>query len=263
MSQMAKVTAPGLREMKAKGEKIVCLTAYDVVSGALADEAGVDVVLVGDSVGNVVLGYENTVPVTLDEIRHHLRAVRRGVQRALLVADLPFGSYAVSTEQAVESAVTLMKAGAEAVKLEGDYPEAIKAMTRAGIPVMGHVGFTPQSVNVFGGFKVQGKGDDGGAVRHVAKRLDEAGAIAIVLELMPSGLSSEITSEVGCPTIGIGAGIDCDGEIQVFHDVMGLSEKVYKHSRAYVQSRTAMSEGLKQYTNDVRDRSFPGSENSF
>src|SRR5688572_9369275 len=188
-----KVTAPRIRAMKEAGDKIVCLTAYDAYFGRLADQAGVDLVLVGDSLANVILGYPNTVPVTLEEMAHHVRAVRRGVSRALLVADLPFGSYNASVEQAVNSAVELMKAGAEAVKLEGEYSEAISAMVKAGIPVMGHVGMTPQSVHNFGGFKLQGKGKSAEPVLQAAKAVEQAGAFSIVLELIPATLSKSIT----------------------------------------------------------------------
>ena len=258
-----KKTAPAIRAMKAKGERIVCLTAYDFPSASIADAAGVDLVLVGDSLGNVVLGYENTVPVTLEEMAHHTRAARRGVRDALFVADLPFGSYQASVAQAVESAVVLMKAGAEAVKLEGPYTDAIRAIVKAGIPVIGHVGMTPQSVNAFGGFRVQGRGEDGKAQRESACCVQEAGAFAIVLELIPAELSSQITQDLEIPTIGIGAGPQCDGEIQVFHDVVGLSTEVFKHSKDYVGARSQFVTGLQNYAAEVRGRQFPSEENSF
>jgi 3-methyl-2-oxobutanoate hydroxymethyltransferase len=257
------MTAPGIRAMKAKGQRIVCVTAYDYPSASVADASGVDLVLVGDSLGNVVLGYENTIPVSLEEMEHHTRAARRGVKEALFVADLPFGSYQSSVALAVESSVRLMKAGAEAVKLEGAYTDAIRAIVKAGIPVMGHVGMTPQSVNAFGGFRVQGKGEDGKAVREAACCVQEAGAFAIVLELMPATLARQITSDLEIPTIGIGAGPDCDGEIQVFHDVMGLSPEVFRHSKDYVGARSLMSDGLRRYAEEVRGRKFPTEENSF
>lgn len=256
-------TAPGIRAMKAKGERIVCLTAYDFPSGSMADAAGVDLVLVGDSLGNSVLGYENTLPVTLEEIEHHARATRRGVREALFVVDMPFGSYQSSPSQAVDSAVRLMKAGAEAVKLEGAYTEAISAICRAGIPVMGHVGMTPQSVNAFGGFKVQGRGEDASAVRESACAVQESGAFAIVLELMPADLAAVITRNLEIPTIGIGAGLNCDGEIQVFNDIVGLSSEVFKHSHDYVGGRELFVDGLRRYAGDVRARTFPKDENSF
>mgnify|MGYP001818171408 CR=1 FL=1 len=249
--------------MKSSGEKIVCLTAYDFTSGAICDAAGADLILVGDSVGNVVLGYETTVPVSLEEIAHHTEATRRAVKNALLVADLPFGSYQVSPEQAVESSIYLMKAGAEAVKLEGAYTEAIAAINKAGIPVMGHVGFTPQSVNSFGGFKVQGRGNDAKRVREEACQIQEAGAFGIVLELVPAELAQKVTAELDVPTIGIGAGPHCDGQIQVFHDVVGLSEETFKHAKDYVGARGQFVDGLKQYAAEVRNSEFPTEDNSF
>lgn len=259
-----KPTAPRLKARKFSGDKIVCLTAYDAVTGALADESGADLILVGDSVGNVVLGYPSTVHVNLSMMLHHVAAVRRGVKHALLVGDLPFGSYNQSVAQAVESGVALMQAGAEAVKLEGDYPEAVAAMVKAGIPVMGHLGFTPQSVNTFGGHRVQGRDDEAAdIILAQADRLAEAGVFAIVLELMPAELAARLTQRIPVPTIGIGAGLGCDGEIQVFHDVVGLSEKNYKHARAFVQARALMSQGLSDYVKAVKDGTFPTEENSF
>jgi 3-methyl-2-oxobutanoate hydroxymethyltransferase len=258
-----KVTAPRIRAMKEAGDKIVCLTAYDAYFGRLADQAGVDLVLVGDSLANVILGYPNTVPVTLEEMAHHVRAVRRGVSRALLVADLPFGSYNASVEQAVNSAVELMKAGAEAVKLEGEYSESISAMVKAGIPVMGHVGMTPQSVNNFGGFKLQGKGKSAEPVLQAAKAIEQAGAFSIVLELIPATLSKAITDALAIPTIGIGGGPNCDGQIQVFHDILGLSDMTFKHAKRFVEGETLLLQGIKDYACEVRNESFPAAENSF
>lgn len=258
-----KVTAPKIRAMKGSGDKVVCITAYDAYFGRIADESGVDVILVGDSLANVVLGYPNTVPVTLEEMVHHVRAVRRGVSRSLLVADLPFGSYNSSVSQAVDSAVVLMKAGAEAVKLEGDYPDAISAMVKAGIPVMGHVGMTPQSVNVFGGFRVQGKGDAGDRVLQAATTVEEAGAFSIVLELVPAALSKRITEALSIPTVGIGGGPDCDGQIQVIYDILGLSSEVFKHAKRYTEGEKLFLQGLRDYACEVRNKSFPTAENSF
>jgi len=249
--------------MRARGERIVCVTAYDATFGAMADEAGVDVILVGDSLGNVVLGYETTIPVSLEAMLHHTRACRNGVSRGLLVADLPFGTYNVSTQQAMESAIALMKAGADAVKLEGDYPEAIAEMVRAGIPVMGHLGLTPQSIKRFGGFRVQGKGDDGEHVLAQARALEEAGVFAIVLELIPAGLSVAITAAIEAPTIGIGAGPGCSGQIQVLHDVLGFSPRSLRHAKSYVSGRELLVEALKQYGAEVRDSAFPDQEHSF
>ncbi len=258
-----KMTAPKVRAMKASGSKVVCLTAYDAYFGRLADKAGVDVILVGDSLGNVVLGYENTVPVTMDEMLHHVRAVRRGVNRALLVADLPFGSYNASVAQAVDSSVALMKSGAEAVKLEGDYPDAVTAIIKAGIPVMGHVGMTPQSVNNFGGFRVQGKGDAGQGIVQMAKNLQDAGAFSVVLELIPESLSKTITESIEIPTIGIGGGPSCDGQIQVIHDILGLALETFRHAKRFVEGEDLLSNGIRDYVCEVRNETFPTSENSF
>jgi len=256
-----KVTAPRIRAMKGR-ERIVSITAYDAPMAKLADEAGVDFILVGDSVGDVVLGYPTTIPVTLEEILHHTRAVRRGVSRALLVADMPFGTYQPSVEVAMESAVALMKAGAEAVKVEGA-SESISHMVKAGIPVMGHVGLTPQSVFAFGGHKVQGKGGDADAILNAAQYVQEQGAFAVVLELVPAALAARITKCLDIPTIGIGAGVQCDGQIQVLHDVLGLSERVFKHAKPFMDGRGEVQKALKQYTDEVRKGSFPGESNSF
>jgi 3-methyl-2-oxobutanoate hydroxymethyltransferase len=256
-----KVTAPRIRAMKQRGERIVSVTAYDAPMGKLADEAGVDFILVGDSVGDVVLGYPTTIPVTLEEMLHHTRATRRGVSRALLVADMPFGSYQPSVERAMESAVLLMKAGAEAVKVEGA-TESISHMVKAGIPVMGHVGLTPQSVYRFGGHKVQGKGEDADLVLAAAQEVQEQGAFAVVLELVPAALAARITKCLDIPTIGIGAGINCDGQIQVLHDVLGLSEKVFKHAKPFVDGRSLVQKGLSEYVAEVRSGKFPEERHS-
>lgn len=257
-----RVTGPRLRTMRAAGERIVCVTAYDATFGALADEAGVDVILVGDSLANTTLGMADTVGVGLAEMAHHVRAVRAGVSQALLVADLPFGSYGASLAQGVESAATLMKAGAEAVKLEGDYPEVVAACTKAGIAVMGHLGFTPQSIHVFGRHKVQGRDDAGDAMLAAARRLDEAGAIGVVLELVAADVAARITKAVDLPTIGIGAGAGCDGQIQVLHDVLGLSEKVYRHAKPLLDGRALVSNALRTYAEEVRKGDFPTEANA-
>jgi 3-methyl-2-oxobutanoate hydroxymethyltransferase len=258
-----KITAPLVRSMKDKGAKIVCVTAYDFNSGTLVDEAGADIALVGDSLGNVLLGYDSTLPVSLADMCHHTAAVSKGVKRALIVADMPFGSYQASVEQAVGSAIALAKAGAEAVKLEGPYVEAVRAILRAGIPVMGHVGMTPQSIHRFGGHKVQGKGETAQEVLDAAKALDAAGVFSIVLELVPSALSAEVTKFVSCPTIGIGAGPHCDGQVQVFHDLLGLTPTKFKHAKRYAEGREIFIEALKSFAREVREGQFPSSENSF
>jgi 3-methyl-2-oxobutanoate hydroxymethyltransferase len=257
-----KITAPKIRAMK--GGRIVCVTAYDAPSARIADDAGVDVVLVGDSVGNVVLGYENTLPVTLGEMLHHVRAAAKGAKRALLVADLPFGTFQASADDAIRAGIELVKAGAEAVKLEGPYTDAISGLVRAGVPVMGHVGMTPQSVNVFGGFKVQGRGQQADAVLSASQAIAHAGAFAIVLEVVPGDVAARITEQVTIPTIGIGAGSECDGEVQVFHDILGLSpEEPYKHSKRFLNAYQEMRDAIGRYADDVRNCRFPTDENTF
>lgn len=258
----AKITAPKIRSMK--GGRIVCVTAYDFPTAQIADDAGVDVILVGDSLGNVILGYENTLPVTLDEMLHHVRAAARGCEHALLVADMPFGTFQVSAEEAVRAGAALVKAGAEAVKLEGPYEEAIQRLAEAGIPVMGHVGMTPQSVNAFGGFRVQGRGAEAERVVVDARKIAEAGAFSIVLEMVPAGVAKRITEEVAIPTIGIGAGRDCDGEVQVFHDILGLSPgEPYRHTKPYLKARELFTKAICHFAAEVRTKEFPTEENSF
>lgn len=258
-----KVTAPGLRTIKLSGRKIVCITAYDAIFGALADQAGADLILVGDSVGNTALGYPSTVPVTIQDMVHHVKATRVGVKRALLVADLPFGSYQVSDAQAMEHAISLMQAGAEAVKLEGDYPEVVSKLTKAGIPTMGHLGMTPQSVHRFGGFKVQGKGSAADALLEAAHHLDDAGAFGIVLELVPTEVAARVTDEIVCPTIGIGAGACCSGQIQVLYDILGFGEHTFKHAKLYMNGRDTVLQALREYSDEVRTNKFPSREHSF
>lgn len=258
-----KVTTLKLKAMKQRSEKIVCVTAYDAYFGRLMDESGVDLVLVGDSLGNVLLGYDTTLPVSLDAMVHHTAATRRGVARAMLVADMPFGSYQSSVSQCVDSAVALMKAGAEGVKLEGGYFEEISALAKAGIPVMGHLGMTPQSVHRFGGPRVQGKGASGRELIEMAKRLEDAGAFSMVLELIPGELASDVTAEVGIPTIGIGAGPCCDGQIQVMHDILGLSAHEYKHAKRFVDGERILLGGLADYVASVRAKTFPSEDNTF
>jgi 3-methyl-2-oxobutanoate hydroxymethyltransferase len=259
---MKKRTAPVIRAMKG-GDKIVCITAYDLASARLCEEAGADLVLVGDSLGNVVLGHDSTLPVTMEDMVHHVRAVRRAVKSALLVADMPFGAYEASEEDAVRNAVALMKAGAEAVKLEGMHGSAIGAILRAGIPVMGHLGFTPQHVHEFGGHKVQAKGDAADALAANAKALADSGVFSIVLELVPRESARRATEACPVPTIGIGAGPDCDGQIQVFHDIVGLTDKEYRHAKKYVDGYKLFREGIGQYCEDVRSGRFPEERHSF
>jgi 3-methyl-2-oxobutanoate hydroxymethyltransferase len=248
-----KVTVPALASIYKAGKQIVCITAYDSTFGQIADESGVDLILVGDSVGNVMLGFSTTVPVTLEQMVHHLSATRSSVSRAMLVADLPFGTYQESPEQAVRNAVILMKAGAEAVKLEGDYSEAIRAISKAGIPVFGHLGYTPQAAFQLGAPKLQGKGSNGQGVLEAAQNISNAGAIGIVLELIPADLAKQITESIGCPTIGIGAGPYCSGQIQVLHDLLGLSPVRYRHSHTLMEGRKMVAEAIRQYGVDVRN----------
>lgn len=259
---MSRITAQSLVTRKG-GSPIVCLTAYDECSARLADAAGVDLILVGDSVGCVMYGYSTTIPVTLDDMVRHTQAARVGCKEALLVADLPFGSYQSSVEQAVDSAVRLVKAGAAAVKLEGTYVEAIAAIVRAGIPVMGHVGMTPQSYHGLGGHRVQGRQDHGQAILAEAAAIQEAGAFAIVLELIEGVATKSITNGLAIPTIGIGSGVDCDGQVQVFHDLLGLSVPHFKHAKRYLEAGELMGRAIATYVAEVRERSFPGPENTF
>jgi 3-methyl-2-oxobutanoate hydroxymethyltransferase len=262
-----RVTVPEFRARKARGEKIVMVTAYDYPSALLADRAGVDCLLVGDSLGSVVQGHPTTLPVTLDEMIYHVRMVRRGVKRALLLADLPFGTYQVGVEEAMRSAVRMLKeGGADGVKLEGGAPMAatVRRLTEAGIPVMGHLGLTPQSVNLFGGHKVQGR-EEAAAEQMLAdaQALEAAGAFGLVLETIPATLAARITAEITIPTVGIGAGPDCDGQVQVWHDLLGLfSGKTFRHAKRYAELGAAAEAALRAYTDEVRRGAFPTKEQS-
>jgi 3-methyl-2-oxobutanoate hydroxymethyltransferase len=269
----AKVTVPELLQRKPTAadstyKKITCLTAYDYPTARLMDEAGVDVVLVGDSVAMVVLGYESTLPLTMEEALHHTKAVRRGVQRALVVADMPFGTYQGDVNEALKNAVRFVKeAGAEAVKVEGGERrlEVIARLTEAEIPVMGHVGLTPQSVNAMGGYRVQGK-TVGGAEQLLrdARAVEAAGAFSIVLEGIPRELAAEITKSVRIPTIGIGAGPDCDGQILVLHDLLGLTfQEPPKFARRYANVSEVISQAVREYCADVQGGSFPSDAESY
>jgi 3-methyl-2-oxobutanoate hydroxymethyltransferase len=263
-----KVTTGDLAEMKEKGEKITMLTAYDCLMASQLDECGIDLILVGDSVGNVLLGYENTIPVTMDEMIHHCSAVVRGVKRAMVIGDMPFMSYQASIEEAVRNAGRFLKeAGAEAVKLEGgsEFFDAIKKIVESGIPVMGHLGLTPQSVYKFGGYGVRG-GDERQALKMLedAKGLEEAGVFSIVLEKIPAVLAKKITKQSGIPTIGIGAGVDCDGQVLVTHDMLGLFEKFKpKFSKRYSEIGKKMKKCYKKYIEEVKEKKFPSEEHSY
>jgi len=265
---VARITPLEIGKMKRRGERIPMLTAYDYLTARLIDAAGIPVILVGDSLGTTVLGYETTIPVTIDDILHHTRAVVRGTRLALIVADLPFLSYQVSPAEALRNAGRLLQeGGAQAVKLEGGQPvaEAVRRIVESGIPVMGHLGLTPQSVYQLGGHRVQGRGEA------AAKRLIEdaqaiaaAGAFAIVLELIPAPLAEEITRTLRIPTIGIGAGPACDGQVQVITDLLGLDAEFHpRHARRYARLAELVNEAVGAYARDVREQAFPSPAESF
>jgi 3-methyl-2-oxobutanoate hydroxymethyltransferase len=257
---------PALAEMKRHGKAISALTAYDYASARLVDEAGIDMILVGDSLAMVVLGHENTLAVTVDEMLHHTRAVRRAVRRALLVADMPFGSYHGTVAEGVANAVRFVKeACAEAVKIEGPRVELVRALREAEIPVVGHLGLTPQSIHRMGGYRVQGRtADSAQQLKAEAQALAEAGAGAIVLEGVPREVAAAITAELPIPTIGIGAGPDCDGQILVFHDLLGLTfAPVAKFVRRYGDAGALIRSAVEEYRQDVERRSFPSDDESY
>ncbi|MGA9668914.1 MAG: 3-methyl-2-oxobutanoate hydroxymethyltransferase [Terracidiphilus sp.] len=263
---ITKVTVPALAEMKRQGKPISALTAYDYSSSRLADEAGIDLILVGDSLAMVVMGHENTLAVTVDEMLHHTRAVRRAVQRALVVADMPFGSYHGAVHEGVANAIRFFKeAGAEAVKVEGSRIDLVHALTEAEIPVVGHLGLTPQSVHRMGGYRVQARTTE--TVLQLiadAHALADAGAGAIVLEGVPREVAAQITSELPIPTIGIGAGPDCDGQILVFHDLLNLTfSPAAKFVRRYADAGTMIRSAIEHFREDVEHHSFPSDEESY
>jgi len=263
-----RVTTRAFAQTKGRGEKLVMMTAYDALFARLVDESGVDAVLVGDSLGNVVAGFESTVPVTLDQMVYHAAAARRGVTRALLVVDMPFLTYQVSTERALLNAGRVMQETlCDAVKLEGGSPESaatVAALVRVGIPVMGHLGFTPQSVNVIG-TRVQGRETvDAQRLLDDARRLEDAGAFSIVLELMPAELAQRVTEAVKVPTIGIGAGAGCDGQVLVLHDMLGLNDGFApKFLKKYASLADDVRAALRAYASDVRGGTYPAAEHSF
>jgi 3-methyl-2-oxobutanoate hydroxymethyltransferase len=267
-SAPAPVTFPTLQEKKQTGRPIAALTAYDYATARLVDEAGIDLILVGDSLAQVVLGYDSTLPVTVEEMLHHTRAVRRAVRRAIVAADMPWGSYHLSIPDALANAVRFVKeAGAQAVKIEGgeSRAELVERLTAAEIPVIGHLGLTPQSVHRMGGYKVQGKTPAAiTTLLHDAHTLEAAGAVLLVLEGMPREVAARITAEVGIPTIGIGAGPDCDGQILVFHDLVNLSfTEPAKFVRRYVDAASLFRTAIEDYRRDVEDRSFPSDAESY
>ena len=263
-----KVSAPSLRASKQRGERLVCLTAYDYPTARIVDEAGTDIILVGDSLGNVVLGYGNTVPVTLDEILIHLKAVRRAVQRALLVADMPYGSFHTGDDDAVRNALKLVKeGGAEAIKLEGGHKRVplVKRLVDEEISVMGHIGLTPQSINQLGAYRVQGKTPK--AAQQLiddAKALEDAGAFAVVLEVVPREIARIITESISIPTIGIGAGVHCDIQVLVLHDMLGLSfGKLARFVRPYANLHQVITDAVTKYADDVRNGTYPSEAESY
>jgi 3-methyl-2-oxobutanoate hydroxymethyltransferase len=265
-NNIPKVTMPALAEMKRQGKPISALTAYDYATSRLVDEAGIDLILVGDSLAMVVLGHENTLAITVDEMLHHTRAVRRAVRRALVVADMPFGSYHTTVAEGVANAVRFVKeAGAEAVKVEGPRVELVRALTDAEIPVVGHLGLTPQSIHRMGGYRVQGRTAQAVVqLRADALALAEAGAGAIVLEGVPREAAAAITAELPVPSIGIGAGPDCDGQILVFHDLLNLTfAPPAKFVRRYGDAGVLMRTAIEHYREDVEHRAFPSDEESY
>jgi len=260
----SRVTVPAVRAMKS-AQRIGMITAYDFPSAKLADAAGADIILVGDSLGMVILGYPDTLSVTVDDMLHHTRAAARGTSRALLIGDMPYLSYHISVEESVRNAGRFIQAGAHAVKIEGGKPSRIRvieAVLDAEIPVMGHIGLTPQSVNAFGGFKVQGKAaDDARRLLDEALALEQAGCFALVLECVPSELASLITERISIPTIGIGAGIHCDGQVLVYHDLLGLYDgHKPKFVRRYAEIGKDIQSAIERYLADVREGRFPNEE---
>jgi 3-methyl-2-oxobutanoate hydroxymethyltransferase len=264
-----RITVREVLAKKQRGEPLVMVSAYDALFARLSEEGGVDIILVGDSLANVILGLDSTVPVTMEQMIHHGAAVRRGASRALVVVDMPFMSYQISTEDALRNAGRIMKeTGAHAVKVEGgddDIAARVHAMTRAGIPVMGHIGFTPQSVNTLGGYRVQGRGPgDQERMIDEARRIEAAGAFSLVLELVPAGLSKAVTGAVQIPTIGIGAGAACDGQVLVLHDLLGLNDRFKpKFLRRYADLAVDVRAAVARFADDVRGRRYPDADHSF
>jgi len=256
-----------LAEAKARGEKLAMLTAYDAVTAAIFDASGMDMLLVGDSIGNVMHGHATTIPVTVDDMIPAARAVARAAQRAFVVVDLPFGSYEAGPQQALETAVRVFKeTGADAVKLEGGVRSAaqIRALTDAGIPVVAHLGYTPQSENLLGGPRVQGRGDDAvEALATDAQAVEEAGAVAVVLEMVPTDVAARITEIVRIPTIGIGAGPHCDGQVLVWTDMAGMTSWSPRFARRYAELGSVLQRAAEDYVSEVKDSSFPDAEHSF
>jgi 3-methyl-2-oxobutanoate hydroxymethyltransferase len=263
-----RVSIGKIKEMKAKGEKITMLTAYDYTTARMVDEAGIPLILVGDSLGMVVLGYDSTIPVTMEVMLHHTKAVVRGTRNALVVGDMPFMTYHLNEEQAMQNAGRfLQETGCQAVKLEGgvNVAEKVRRIVQCGIPVMGHIGLTPQSINQLGGFKIQGKSPEAAAsLLADARALEEAGAFSVVLETVPAPLAALISKKLTIPTIGIGAGPDCDGQVQVVNDILGsFSDFVPKHAKQYTKLTDIIGKAVSSYHDEVKSGKFPTAENSF
>jgi 3-methyl-2-oxobutanoate hydroxymethyltransferase len=264
-----RITVREVLAKKQRGERLVMVAAYDALFARLSEEGGADLILVGDSLANVILGLDSTVPITLEQMIHHGAAVRRGATRALVIVDMPFMSYQVSTEDALRNAGRIMKeTNAHAVKVEGGdtaIAATVHAMTRAGIPVMGHIGFTPQSVNTLGGFRVQGRGPgDQERLVEEAVRIEAAGAFSVVLELVPTAVAKAVTTAVRIPTIGIGAGVECDGQVLVLHDLLGLNDRFRpKFLRRYAELSGDVRSAVTRFADDVRAGRYPDSEHSF
>lgn len=267
-SEIKRVTTETLRKMKFDKEKITMLTAYDFTTAKMVDAGGVDAVLVGDSAANVMAGHETTLPITLDQMIYHTQCVVRGVERALVVADLPFGTYQSNPKKALKSSVRMMKeGGAHAVKLEGgkEISRSLEKIINAGIPVMGHLGLTPQSIYQFGTYKVRAKEDEEAEkLISDAKLLEELGCFALVLEKIPANLAKKVSESVAIPTIGIGAGQDCDGQVLVYHDMVGMNKGFSpKFLRRYLDLHTEITEAVSQYVRDVKDANFPNTNESY
>ena len=259
-----RITVNDLRGWKAEGRRFAMLTAYDFPTARILDAAGIPVLLVGDSVGRNVLGYADELPVTMEEMLHHTRAVARGAQRAMVVGDMPFMSYQASIEDGVRNAGRFLKeGGAHAVKVEGPQYDLVHRLVEVGIPVMAHVGLTPQSVHAFGGFKVQGRGEAAARVLEHAVGLEKAGAFAVVLEAMPSEVAADITRSLQVPTIGIGAGVACDAQVLVVNDLLGLNERLPKLAKAYADLRTTIAEAATAFARDVEAGTFPDDAHSY
>ncbi len=263
-----RTTINQIKEMKQKGEKITMLTAYDYTTAKIIDEVGIPLILVGDSLGMVALGYESTIPVTIEEMLHHTKAVVRGTKQAMVIGDMPFMTYHITVEDALRNAARfIQEGGAQAVKLEGGVAvaEKVSRIVECGIPVMGHIGLTPQSIHQLGGFKVQGKTPEAAnRLLKDAQALEEAGAFAIVLETVPTQLATLITQKVSIPTIGIGAGINCDGQVQVINDILGsFTDFVPKHTKQYAKLANIMSSAIAEYYNEVKAGNFPTDKQSF